>query len=192
MSTISYSHNQNLLKELSNQAIHHVENKAHLASIVSNTASGVVTNAGIFAVQADCSGTVTADLSVADKLTLSNIESSVDTVNNAYGDMVVYPLMSAVTVPMASTTQSSALTKPSWVKDIGVIIHASMSGMFAVSLMVSNDDVIYVDGWDLNYNMDQNFAYNISSQSGIGFKYYKFSITNNDMMDQDFTIQATY
>ena len=58
--------------------------------------------------------------------------------------------------------------------------------------MVSNDNVTYVNGFDFNYDGVQTLAYSINSQTGIGFKYYKFSVTNNDMASQNFTIQASY
>tara|TARA_R110000803_G_scaffold32014_4_gene70877 strand:+ start:876 stop:1454 length:579 start_codon:yes stop_codon:yes gene_type:complete len=192
MSVNSFSHNQNLLRELATQSLHHQDNKAHLATIVSNTANGIVSNTGIFPVQADCSGTITANLSVADNLLLTDIQTAVQIVDDAYGDMTVNTLMNSTVVAMASTLESDVLTKPAWVKDIGVVVSSSVNGLYNVSLMVSNDNVTYVNGFDFNYDGVQTLAYSINSQTGIGFKYYKFSVTNNDMASQNFTIQASY
>ena len=164
--------------------------------VACNTGAVVLSGASVVSLSATDNAVLDTIDAVLDtiKTDTDAVKTAVESIDDAYGAMTVSTIMNAVTIGNMSNADTSVITKPSWVKDIGFMLKGSLSGSYEARMCFSNDNVNFSVGDTFNYSGNQTIAYSVSRNggTGIGWKYYKIQITNTDASSQDFTITSAY
>jgi len=123
---------------------------------------------------------------------LGDIETAVQLIDNAHGDMTTETLQT-ITVGASSASSTNTFTKQRDIKHVGIAVVASVNGTYNAFVEYSVDNSTFFQGTNINFGGNQTSTVAIGDSAiSSGYRYYRLNIANNHSGSQDFVVKLSY